>query len=71
LNLENGGLDTWNQNSNIDLSTFEVSKITADLGIHAKSFTIHHYLAGWWFGTFFCIYWECHHPTDFHIFLEG
>jgi hypothetical protein len=53
LNLENGGLDTWNQNSNIDLSTFEVSKITADLGIHAKSFTIHHYLAGWWFGTFF------------------
>jgi hypothetical protein len=21
------------------------------------------YLADWWFGTFYCIYWEFHHPN--------
>ena len=29
-------------------------------------------ITGWWFGTFFSIYWECHHPNwRTHIFQRG
>ena len=29
--------------------------------------------SGWWFGTLFSIYWECHHPNwlSLHIFQRG
>ena len=28
-------------------------------------------MSGWWFGTFFPIYWECHHPNWLSYFSEG